>query len=321
MNQGHKTQDDALSLLVVGGTREAFSGLAGALGACCLRLFHTEQAASAVAHVRRSPPDLVMVDLDALGSEGEALCSRLQVMAELAASPVLVLSSQASGDARARALDAGATDWLQRPIDPVELKARVRAAARSKRLYDRLAEEAFRDALTGLWNRRAFDQRLQQELETARAEASSVSLILLDLDLFKQLNDRHGHLFGDMVLGHVAAVLARSVRAGDAACRYGGEEFAIVLRDADLRVAGEIAERIRRRISEVALIDGGRRVPVTASLGLACFDCLPETSFDGAALVESADRALYAAKRAGRNQVCSGAPAEAELPRLLAAGR
>jgi diguanylate cyclase (GGDEF)-like protein len=165
------------------------------------------------------------------------------------------------------------------------------------RLFKRVEEQAITDDLTGLYNRRHLDERLEREVQMARRNGDQVSLVLLDLDHLKRINDTFGHPVGDAVLRHVGATLREVVRTVDVCARYGGEEFAVILPYTDLEEALLTAERIRAALSDMPLPPVGR---VTASLGVATF---PEIASDVASLVEEADRALYAAKRAGRNRV------------------
>lgn len=161
-------------------------------------------------------------------------------------------------------------------------------------------ESALNDALTGVSNRGVFDQRMQSELAFARRHRTRVSLIMLDVDHFKRFNDDHGHLAGDAALKQVARLLRQRLRADDLLCRYGGEEFAVVLRDATSAECEWLAEDLRRTLEESPLPWSERELPLTASLGLAHYDGRGEIS--AAELVAVADAALYRAKHLGRNR-------------------
>ncbi len=165
------------------------------------------------------------------------------------------------------------------------------------------------DALTGLGNRRAFDEALAVELARARRTARPLSLVMIDVDHFKMFNDRHGHLAGDEALAEVARVLSETARAEDRSCRVGGEEFALLLPGADEASAGDIAERLRRAVEA----HPGRFDPVTVSLGVAAWDAQRHGD-DGAGLRAAADARLYAAKSGGRNRVVAGAVPEERQP-------
>lgn len=164
----------------------------------------------------------------------------------------------------------------------------------------KLRRQARTDSLTGLLNRRAFDDKLARELETAGSLGYDVTLVLCDLDKFKQVNDRHGHLWGDEVLRAVGRILAASIRDRDVAARYGGEELALILPGTPLLGGRRLSERIRRKLEELEIeTESGERIPVTASFGAASFP----THGSAAGLVAAADSALYEAKDGGRNRV------------------
>jgi diguanylate cyclase (GGDEF)-like protein len=165
-------------------------------------------------------------------------------------------------------------------------------------------ESAARDALTGVSNRKCFDERLGAELAFAQRHGTPLCLTLIDVDHFKRVNDGYGHQAGDAVLRAVAAVLARSIRAEDMVARYGGEEFAVIARGADLRGAGIMAERLRQQVAEECVEHQGRLLRVTASLGVASLACCG-ASRDKAGLIALADARLYQAKQRGRNRVVS----------------
>lgn len=172
-----------------------------------------------------------------------------------------------------------------------------------------LRAQSQRDELTGLYNFRYFRNALDQEMERSRRSLLPTALIMLDLDHFKQVNDRHGHEAGNLVLRQTAEQIGRHLRKLDLGCRYGGEEFAIILPNTQLGQAIEAAERLRQmRASEPALLADGTRLQVTASLGVAIFRGTEYLSRE--AFVELADRELYRAKAEGRNRVCSTGPAK-----------
>jgi diguanylate cyclase (GGDEF)-like protein len=171
--------------------------------------------------------------------------------------------------------------------------------------HERLRGLASRDGLTGLNNHRTFQQGLGQALARAERRKAPLSLLLVDIDHFKPLNDTHGHPFGDTVLKAVARVIERAGRRTDLAARYGGEEFALILEDSDAKGAAGVAERVRTEIE--ALRFEGKPARVTVSVGLAVH---PEQASTQAELIARADAALYTAKKRGRNQVCAWQPAE-----------
>ena len=169
-----------------------------------------------------------------------------------------------------------------------------------------LAQRAMIDGLTGLWNRAHFDQRMHEEVAAAARYDRPMSLILMDVDKFKNLNDNHGHPFGDEVLQAVGDVLQDSARTSDWPCRYGGEEFGLILRETDLDGAIIMAERVREELECLQLRNNAQLVPVTASFGVVASTlCMNPCDLSTKWIIESADRALYAAKESGRNRVCT----------------
>lgn len=173
-------------------------------------------------------------------------------------------------------------------------------------LRDRLREQAIRDSLTGLHNRRYFDEVLPRELEQARRDGGRVSLVMMDLDHFKSINDTYGHAAGDRVIVALSRVLEADVRGGDLLCRYGGEEFIVALRGATPDEAVTRVEQWRRMFEAQTIDLGSVSLQVTLSAGVATF---PTTAVDAESLVANADHALYRAKEAGRNRVCAFAAA------------
>jgi diguanylate cyclase (GGDEF)-like protein len=173
-------------------------------------------------------------------------------------------------------------------------------AIENARVYERLEQLAATDSLTGLFNRRYFQQALTREVSRAERRGSRVALMMLDIDHFKPLNDTYGHTVGDVVLKKVAEILSKDVRKGDVLARYGGEEFVILLSEASYQGIKEIAERIRKSIAAATIHPAGPRKRVTVSVGWALY---PDDTKETDKLVELADRALYFAKDTGRNQV------------------
>jgi diguanylate cyclase (GGDEF)-like protein len=201
---------------------------------------------------------------------------------------------------RVRALDLGAVDFVAKPFEVVELKARVRSALRVQHLVKMLAQKAQVDGLTGLWNRTYFDRRLAQEVSESSRHRRPLTLVMCDVDGFKKLNDERGHPFGDMVLERLAKIL-QSGRGSDIPCRYGGEEFGIILPNTSGSEALEVADRYRRAI-ELETWPAAAGKVITASFGIADISVLPGAQgVDD--LIAAADSALYKAKLNGRNRV------------------
>lgn len=245
-------------------------------------------------------PDVILMDIDmGIGDpmDGFEILSELKSDPLTRDVPVIFISASTETMDRVRALELGAIDFVCKPFEVVELKARIRSALRVRSLVRMLAQKAKIDGLTGLWNRSYFDSRMEEETASAGRHGRPLSLILCDLDHFKALNDKHGHPFGDQVLERYAQLLGAG-RAEDVACRYGGEEFALILPEADRKQAIQAAERARRAIELEQWPDHPGLV-VTASFGVSQY----HVDLDSSSMVAAADQALYRAKELGRNRV------------------
>lgn len=250
-------------------------------------------------------PDLILLDVEMPGCSGLELCRMLKADPRTSAIPIIFLTGSSDVDTKVHGFDLGAIDYVTKPFHPAELRARVRSALRTKRYQDLLTQRAQVDALTGLHNRGYFDSFLDAAVSAAHREGRPTSLVMMDLDGFKGLNDRYGHPFGDLVLQRCGEVVAAGIRAGDAACRYGGEELAIILPGLTLAGAIRLSERLRLTLSAAELTPKGERVHVTASFGVA--EALEVAAMGRGthpiALIGAADEALYQAKQTGRNRV------------------
>lgn len=245
-------------------------------------------------------PEVILLDIDLPDQNGFDVLRELKTDSMTHDIPVIFVSGSTDADARVRGLDMGAHDFVAKPFDMAELKARIRSAVRICLLIKMLAQRAQIDGLTGLWNRAYFDQRLKQEFAEATRYGRDLSLILCDLDHFKTLNDDHGHPFGDQVLEDFAEILS-SGRGGDVPCRYGGEEFVVILPDTPADEAMIAANQYREAIRNMRR-EEHPDVQSTASFGVADLKCLSEVSTEH--LVDAADKALYQAKQQGRDRVC-----------------
>lgn len=251
-------------------------------------------------------PDLILLDVVMPDSSGFDVCRRLKSEPDTQNIPVIFITGASDVEQKVLGFDVGAVDYIQKPFNPAELNARVRAALRTKRYQDMLAQRAMIDGLTGLWNRTHFDQRLHEESAATQRYERPLSLIFVDADRFKSLNDNYGHPFGDQVIQALGEVLHANARTSDWPCRYGGEEFAVILRETDIEGALILAERIRESVEALVFRDAGQLVPVTASMGVSCSTlCMNPCDFSGDWLVKSADDAVYKAKQNGRNRVCA----------------
>ena len=253
-------------------------------------------------------PSLIILDLDMPSMDGVNVLKRLKECSKTQQIPVIVLSGQQNPADKVATFDLGAIDFVTKPFEMTELRVRVRSALRMQQLVQMLAQRAQIDGLTGLWNRTFFDRRWAEEHARCTRHGHPISVALLDLDHFKSVNDSHGHPVGDMVLQTVAKILQRECRQSDLACRYGGEEFALLMPDTRTEDAVSVCERVRDSVEQArwARIPG---LQVTVSIGIA--GCSGTCPISPEQWVEEADRNLYAAKRSGRNSIVS---AELSLP-------
>jgi len=258
-----------------------------------------------------SDPDLIIVSLSLREADGLRVCSMIRSEEKTRHVPILVLVEDGDTARLAKALEIGVHDYLVRPIDRQELIARARTQVRRKRYSDYLRNSVDRglrlavtDAVTGLFNRHYMSNHLDTLMRRASRGGKCVSVMMMDLDNFKQINDVYGHGVGDAVLREVGAVIGQNVRGIDLATRYGGEEFVVVMPDTDLGYARGAAERLRQQIADTVIsirTDGEpKAIQVTVSIGLAA--STPKLN-SSELLIEAADSALYEAKRGGRNKV------------------
>ena len=257
--------------------------------------------------------DLLIVSLGLENFDGLRLCSQARSLERTRHVPILAIADADNNPRLLRGLEIGVNDYLLRPVDTNELLARARTQIRKRRYTDHLRdnvqnsiEMAITDALTGLHNRRYMESHLATLAEQASARGKSLALMMLDIDFFKAINDTYGHDAGDDVLREFAVRIRKSIRGIDLACRYGGEEFVIVMPETDMHVAGMVAERLRRSIAgqPFAIQRGSRQIDVTISVGLSTLSTRGDTVAD---LLKRADVALYRAKDDGRNRVVSAA--------------
>lgn len=257
--------------------------------------------------------DLVVVSLSVQEFDGLRLCSQLRTSEATRNVPILALIEDGDMPKLARALELGVNDYLMRPIDRNELFARVKTQLRRKCYADRLRENfhlslemAITCPLTGLYNRRYMMSHLDTLLEKSKISNRPLSFLIVDIDFFKKVNDTHGHDVGDEVLKEFAARLASNTRGVDLACRYGGEEFVVVMPDTELSFAQTVAERLRMEVAnkKFQIRDGADSIDLTISVGVA----ESEGDLDDVVgLLRRADQALYKAKQDGRNRVVAAA--------------
>ena len=266
------------------------------------------QPAEAVFQVTGAQYELAIVSMALADYDPLRVCSQIRTLEHARTLPIILVADEADRPRVVRALDLGVNDFISRPVERNELAARVRTQIRRHRYALELSQSvnntmamAVTDDMTGLYNRRYFDRHLGVMLSKAQSQDRDMALMILDIDHFKSVNDNYGHDIGDAVLREFAARLKRNIRGVDLACRFGGEEFVVLMPDTDYRQAETIAERVRQSISERSFeIGADRHLSVTVSAGVTLNEARSETP---ESLIKRADVALYRAKREGRNRV------------------
>ncbi|MBY3486791.1 PleD family two-component system response regulator [Rhizobium laguerreae] len=257
--------------------------------------------------------DLVIVNANFDDYDPLRLCSQLRSLERTRFLPILIITEQGADEMVVRALDLGVNDYIIRPVDPNELVARSLTQIRRKRYNDRLRasvkqtiELAVTDPLTGLYNRRYLDNHLNVLFNRSMARGRPLSVLITDIDRFKHVNDTYGHDGGDEVLREFSNRVRSTIRGADLACRYGGEEFVVVMPDTSPEIAAAVAERLRAAIESAPFMlkHSGEALNVTASFGIASRIASVLTPGQ---LMKQADLALYEAKNTGRNRVVAAA--------------
>lgn len=267
-----------------------------------------EDGAEALAKVRESAFQIIVTDWDMPRMEGTSLCREVRALALTHYTYIVLLTGHDSQADIVTGLDAGADDYLRKPVDATELVARLNAGRRIVRLEQSLRAANARiellsvtDGLLGIYNRRYLDAQLHSEAERAQRYGRPLAVIVWDVDHFKKINDTHGHATGDLVLQRLVERASAELRPSDWMARYGGEEFVIVLPETDATGALGTAERIRALLAAAPVSMPSGDIAVTASFGVAA---TPASS--GAEVIARADAALYRCKREGRNKVNAG---------------
>jgi diguanylate cyclase (GGDEF)-like protein len=302
--------DDAASIQLLGQILSELGNVRFATrGEDALRLIH------------ELPPDVILLDAEMPGMTGFQLCRSLKAEPDLADIPVIFVTSHTETAVEVAGFDMGAADFIAKPVNASLVLVRVKTQLRVKRMADELRESSRTDLLTGVSNRRGFNESLQREWRRARRWDEPLSLLMIDVDHFKLFNDRYGHPEGDSCLRSVARVLVHaSMRPVDVVARYGGEEFVTLLPQTTRGGAAHIAHEILGAMDSLGIVheDSPTASHVTVSVGVACYDdqsaCWVPFTLETRHtrnmtsrpspldLINAADRALYAAKRAGRAQ-------------------
>lgn len=302
-------------IFIIDDNEDQAARLKTAIGESAHQIIHEADPEVALGRARQGDFDLILVNMSLEAMDPLRLCSSIRSFEETRLTPLLAVVRHGDTRKLVRALDIGVNDYVTRPVDRNELTARIMTQLRRKRYVDQLRssfqvslEMAVTDQLTGLYNRRYLASHLSAMFDRAFWTGRPLSIMILDIDHFKAINDSHGHDVGDRVLKEFADRIANSIRGIDLACRYGGEEFLIAMPDTDLAFASVVAERLRAEIAadRFTVNSGREELGVTVSIGLAS----TERQIEGDSaqkLIKRADEALYEAKTGGRNRVINSA--------------
>jgi diguanylate cyclase (GGDEF)-like protein len=262
----------------------------------------------ALQQIQTRLPDIVLLDVMMPEMDGFEFCRAVQADETLRDLHIIITSARDTLEDKVRGLELGAADYLTKPFSLTELRARIQVGERIVRYRKTLKEQhvllehmAREDELTGLCNRRHFEERAREECLRAHRYHHPLSLLFGDIDHFKQVNDQYGHAYGDTVLTQVGQTLLRHCRTSDLVARYGGEEFAVLLLETSLEEAERVAERLRVAVKALMFTHASGLLQITMSFGIASLTNQQTDSLDE--LLQRADKALYAAKHRGRDRI------------------
>jgi len=255
---------------------------------------------TALEFLSKNSPDLILLDIIMPGIDGYQFSEAIQSNARLKDTPVIFLSAMNDEESIIKGFQSGGVDFITKPFRTQELLARTRTHVELKKAKEKLLELATTDELTGIANRRYFMERLNSEFDRAKRYESRYSLLMIDIDYFKSINDDYGHKAGDKVLQSAAAVMKKSLRTSDVIGRVGGEEFSVILPETEIKAAIFIAERLRKKVEETVVIHKNEEIFITVSIGVSQSKNGDQSVDD---IYVRSDSAMYNAKKNGRNRV------------------
>jgi len=265
-------------------------------------VYSTDNGLSVLEMTLKFLPDVILLDIMMPGLDGFEVCKLLKENDEVNDIPIIMVTAKAEGIDVKKALEYGAFDYIKKPIDEIEVIARIQSALRFKQSQDLLKELAMKDRLTGLYNHALLVELFEKELAKQQRNDGDIAFVMIDVDHFKRINDTYGHTSGNIVLKELASILKNSVRRGDIVSRYGGEEFGLVLPEIDKQGTWQMCERIREKIEGLSFnTDGKESIHITVSMGI--FHKSSKDNMTGSEIIQKSDENLYQAKANGRNRV------------------
>jgi diguanylate cyclase (GGDEF)-like protein len=292
---------EQLSVLIAEDNPDQMEILQTMLGQGRYRLVCAMDGEEAWAKLASEPVDIALLDIMMPKITGLEVCRRIREDPKLKNMYVIFLTAMVSGEDRVKGLELGANDYMTKPYYVPELMARLSVGERLTRERREMEKQAAHDALTGLHNRRTFEERLAHEFERAKRYGRPMSILMIDVDNFKSINDNYGHPCGDVVLQRIAQVIAGRTRKADIAARYGGEEFVVLLPEIGLEGGVQTGEKLRQEIAAMRIDNHAAPLSPTVSIGVASTSARRYP--DPSSVVQDADLALYKAKGAGKNRV------------------
>lgn len=263
---------------------------------------HTvNQSLAAIQEARNFQPDIILLDIVMPNIDGFEICRLLKEDLRLADVPVIMITAKVGASDVKKALELGAFDYIRKPVDEVEVIARIHSAIKYKDIQDKLKEMATKDGLTGVYNHSLLLELFYKETVRCKRLERCTSFVMIDIDSFKKVNDTYGHQAGDIVLKELSLILQNNTRVNDIVGRYGGEEFGIVISEVTDSDLIELCERIRAKVEDYNFNIGQEIIHISVSIGICTKK--PGTELPISDIIKRADEALYLAKKKGKNRI------------------
>jgi diguanylate cyclase (GGDEF)-like protein len=264
-------------------------------------VYTTTNSLEVVQMVSEIKPDVILLDIVMPGMDGFEVCSLLKKNYETMDIPIIMVTARTDGMDIKKSLELGAFDYIKKPIDEIEVIARVQSALRFKDYQDKLKEMAMKDSLTGIYNHALLVDLLEKEFLKQKRKNGNLCFVMIDIDHFKNINDNYGHMAGDKVLQELSQMLCNLVRGSDIVGRYGGEEFGIILPEISQNDAFHLCDRLRTSVEKNRFQLTDKAVNITISVGASIYNVNSDVNYSE--IIKNADQALYSAKAEGRNRV------------------